>query len=237
MSKETKRIQSVERSFSILEALSLSEQSLSLQNISEIVALNKTTVHGLLATMCALGYVNRTKQGYSLGLRIRELFRPLEQKDEAIRRHFNGLLNQMAQLTNNTAYLAVKGGEQEYLYIDAIERQNPLTIRSPRGRREGLATSAIGKVFLAFDKELLRQFRLQTSLPPELEKELSQVLTNGYSLDLEQAEPNLNCLAFPLYMAGELVAVAGISGAATELTHQRLIHFAEVFLKMPNTNS
>ncbi len=231
MGKESKRIQSVERSFTILETLSLSEHPLSLQAISENVQLNKTTVHGLLATMCALGYVINSKHGYSLGLRFRELSKPLEQKDETIRRHFTPLLKTMAQLTNNTAYLAIKSGEQEYLYIDAIERDNPLTIRSPRGKREGLATSAIGKVFLAFDKELLRQFRLQNSTDSSLNQELTEISFQGYALDIEQAEPNLNCLAFPLYLCGELVAVAGVSGAATELSKDRLIHFAKTFLK------
>ncbi|WP_228558708.1 IclR family transcriptional regulator domain-containing protein [Vibrio owensii] len=125
---------------------------MSLQQVSEAVALNKTTVHGLLATMNELGYVSRVKQGYTLGLRFRDLSKPLEQKDESIRRHFASLLKKMAQLTDNTAYLAVQSGAQEYLYLDAIERDNPLTIRSPRGKREGLTTSAIGKVFLAFDE-------------------------------------------------------------------------------------
>ncbi|WP_114766802.1 IclR family transcriptional regulator [Vibrio rhodolitus] len=231
MSKEPKRIQSVERSFIILETLSLSDAPLSLQTISESVQLNKTTVHGLLATMCSLGYVTNSKQGYALGLRFRELSKPLEQKDEVIRRHFSSLLKNMAQLTNNTAYLAIKSGQQEYLYIDAIEKDNPLTIRSPRGKREGLATSAIGKVFLAFDKALQRQFRLQNAFPQSLNDELQEVIRLGFALDLEQAEPNLHCLAFPLYLSGELVAVAGVSGAATELTQPRLVHFAQTFLK------
>lgn len=231
MSKEPKRIQSVERSFTILEALSLHNAPMSLQQVSEAVALNKTTVHGLLATMSELGYVSRVKQGYTLGLRFRDLSKPLEQKDESIRRHFASLLKKMAQLTDNTAYLAVQSGAQEYLYLDAIERDNPLTIRSPRGKREGLTTSAIGKVFLAFDEELRRRLRLQDQLSPSLEKELNVVANNRYALDLEEAETNLNCLAIPLYLEGELVAVAGVSGHAKELNQQRLIHFASVFLK------
>ncbi|MDF5602216.1 IclR family transcriptional regulator C-terminal domain-containing protein, partial [Vibrio parahaemolyticus] len=51
------------------------------------------------------------------------------------------------------------------------------------------------------------------------------------ALDLEEAEPNLNCLAIPLYLDGKVVAVAGVSGAASELTVTRLKHFASIFLK------
>lgn len=231
MSKEPKRIQSIERGFSILEVLSLSDEPMPLHSISDAVALSKTTVHGILATLAALGYVARVEQGYTLGLRLRELSKPLEQNDESIRQHFNGLLRQMAQLTDNTAYLAVQSGTEEYLYIDAIERDNPLTIRSPRGHREGLSTSAIGKVFLALDEGLKRSIRVRNGLSRRLESELKQVTKQGFALDLEEAEPNLNCLAIPLYLDGRLVAVAGVSGSSDELTKERLIHFAGVFQK------
>lgn len=229
--KEPKTIQSIERGFAMLELLSHADKPLSLQAISQALSLSKSTVHGILATMSNLGYVKRSKQGYALGLRLRELSKPLEQHDESIRQHFAPLLKHMAQLTDNTAYLAVQSGSQEYLYIDAIERANPLTIRSPRGKREGLATSAIGKVFLAFDEELKRSLRLGGQITPTLEQELDQVKEQGYALDLEQAEPNLNCLAIPLYLDGKLTAVAGVSGAANELNQARLVHFARVFLK------
>lgn len=230
MSKEPKRIQSIERGFALLEALSIHDQPMTLQSITEACSLNKTTAHGLLSTMSALGYVSKVDGGYTLGLRLKELSKPLEQRDEQIRRHFIDLIKSMAQLTNNTAYLAVPSGVKEYLYIDAIERDNPLTIRSPRGRREGLTTSAIGKVFLAFDDDLKRTLRVQGELSAELERELSEVKDNGYALDLEQAEPNLNCLAIPLFWKGKLVAAAGICGAASDLTSSRLIHFAGVFI-------
>lgn len=63
--------------------------------------------------MSELGYVSRVKQGYTLGLRFRDLSKPLEQKDESIRRHFASLLKKMTQLTDNTAYLAFQSGTQE----------------------------------------------------------------------------------------------------------------------------
>jgi len=229
--KELKKIQSVERSFLILEVLSVSETPLSLLAISQATGISKTTVHGLLGTMSALGYISRVKQKYTLGLRLRELSRPLEQKDEYIGRHFSPLLKRMAEMTNNTAYLAVQSGTQEYLYIDVIERDNSLKFKNLRGRREGLTTSAIGKVFLAFDTEIKRSLRLAGKLSPKLENELEKILTRGYALDIEEAEPNLNCMAIPLYIEGKLTAVAGISGPSDELDQARLKHFASVFLK------
>ncbi|CAG23529.1 IclR family transcriptional regulator [Photobacterium profundum] len=230
MNTKGKTIQSLERGFVILEALSLAESPLFLQAIAQSVKLPKTTVHGLLATLVKLGYVERTGQAYQLGLRLRELSKPLEQRDESIRRHFYPLLKKMAQFSNNTAYLAIQSGADEYLYIDAIEKDNPLTIRSPRGRRESLIDSAIGKIFVSFNPQLQRALRIQGVLTPSIETEIEQIIRQGFALDLEQAEPRLHCLAIPLYMNGELVAVAGLSGANDELTEAKLRHFAQVFL-------
>lgn len=88
MNTKGKTIQSLERGFMILETLSLAESPLSLQDITQSVKLAKTTVHGLLATLVKLGYVEHTKQTYQLGSRLRELSKPLEQRDEIVRRHF-----------------------------------------------------------------------------------------------------------------------------------------------------
>ncbi|GHA35234.1 IclR family transcriptional regulator [Photobacterium aphoticum] len=231
MSSTVKRIQSVERAFSLLESLSYSDAPLPLQAISERAHLQKTTAHGLLSTLCALGYAERTPDGYTLGLRVKELAKPLEEADATIRRHFMPLLKHMATTTRNTAYLAIQSGAQEYLYVDAIEQNSPLTIRSPRGKREGLTTSAIGKVFLAFDDTLRRRLRVQQGLSAALETELACVAEQGFALDLENAEPGLHCLAIPLYLNGAFVAVAGISGSATILTAARLSHFGQLFIK------
>ncbi|NLS13792.1 helix-turn-helix domain-containing protein [Vibrio sp. SM6] len=232
MIKERKTIQSLERGFALLEILSLSAQPLSLGEISRQVQLGKTTVHGLLSTLCHLGYAQKNELGYALGVRLRELSKPLEQHDEMLKRHFMPLIKQMAMLTNNTAYLAIQSGAQEYLYIDAIEQENPLTLRNPRGRREGLTTSAIGKVFLAENPQLRRQVRKNTPISSDFEAELNQVIQQGFALDLEQAEAELNCLAIPLFIDGQFVAVAGVSGHAQDLTQHRLIDFAKQFLSV-----
>ncbi|MGL5472440.1 MAG: helix-turn-helix domain-containing protein, partial [Shewanella sp.] len=85
MDTKGKTIQSLERGFMILETLSFAESPLSLQDITQSVKLAKTTVYGLLATLVKLGYVERNKQTYQLGLRLRELSKPLEQRDELVR--------------------------------------------------------------------------------------------------------------------------------------------------------
>ncbi|HCM1552963.1 TPA: IclR family transcriptional regulator [Vibrio vulnificus] len=231
MNRNGKTIQSLERGFIILETLSLAEAPLPLQAIAKSVDLPKTTVHGLLSTLVNLGYVERKGQAYVLGLRLRELSKPLEQKDESIRHHFFPLLQRMAQFSNSTAYLAIQSGTNEYIYVDAIENDNSLSIRSPRGRRESLIDSAIGKIFVAFNPLLRKNLRVQCAFSSSLDRELDQIIKQGFALDLGHAEPELNCLALPLYINGELVAAAGLSGNEEDLSEDKLRHFARVFLK------
>jgi len=233
MVNEARKIQSVERAFHILEVLSNNESPMSLQRLSIELDIHKTTLHGLLNTMVALGYVNNSDFGYSLGMRLVELSRPVSKVNDQLRIQFEPLIREMAIYTGNTAYLAVLCGSREYLYIDAIEGEHPLTIRSPRGRREGLTTSAIGKLFLALETEhdLRRSLRKVGKLEPLLENQLDEIVTKGFSIDHEGAQKGLSCMSIPLYHENKLVAAAGISGPSLELNTDCLTHYAAIFLK------
>lgn len=231
MINETKKIQSVERTFLILEALSTYKEPASLQQIANTLNLNKTTLHGFLNTLVALGYVQRSSNGYQLGLRLNELSRPLATSQDKLKRLYAQLIKKMSTISSCTAYLAVPCGSREYLYIDAIEGENPLTIRSPRGKREGLTTSAIGKLFVALDEELdlRRCLRKAGKLDIQLEQDLDKIINQGYSIDHGGAQTGLSCMSIPLYHSGKLVAAAGISGPTKELTTEKLSNYASIF--------
>lgn len=231
MINETKKIQSVERSFLILEALAASDTAIPLQQLSQQLNLNKTTLHGLLNTMAAMGYISNTNRGYKLGLRLGELSRSLEHTYDSLRDQYRPLIRSMSSSTGHTAYLAVPCGTREYLYIEAVEGDNPLTIRSPRGRREGLTTSAIGKLFVALDEDLdlRRSLRKAGKLEPEIEDKLDKIVYQGYSIDHGGAQPGLSCMSIPLFYKGSLIAAAGMSGPTQELTTEKLTHYASIF--------
>jgi DNA-binding IclR family transcriptional regulator len=231
MINETKKIQSVERTFLILEALSACNDVIPLQQLAAELEINKSTLHGFLNTMVALGYVSRTTKGYQLGLRLNELSRSLSPAYEKLRQQYTPLIKEMATTTGHTAYLATPCGSRDYLYIEAIEGEHPLTIRSPRGRREGLTTSAIGKLFVALDNDLdlRRSLRKAGKLDPLLEQKLDKIVHQGYSIDHGGAQEGLSCMSIPLYQEGILVAAAGMSGPTLELTTPKLSHYASIF--------
>ncbi|WP_375749061.1 IclR family transcriptional regulator [Vibrio sp. HN007] len=233
MINETKKIQSVERTFLILEALAACDSAVPLQQLSQELGINKTTLHGLLNTMAAMGYISNTNNGYRLGLRLGELSRSLERTYDELRQKYTPLIRDMATTTGHTAYLAVPCGTREYIYIEAIEGDNPLTIRSPRGKREGLTTSAIGKLFVALDEEqdLRRSLRKAGKLDATLEQKLDKIVHQRFSIDHGGAQIGLSCMSIPLYRDGNLIAAAGMSGPTQELTTPKLSHYAYIFQK------
>jgi DNA-binding IclR family transcriptional regulator len=222
MINENKGIQSVERAMVILEAIAAAGGEIRLVDLATQSGLHKSTLHGLLNTLAAMGYISRRGTHYALGLRLRDIAQPLNDADTLLREAFSPALHALAGRSGETCFLAVPCGTREYLYMDAVEGSNNLRIASPRGRREGLTTSAIGKVFLAYDEDLRRSLRRGGLLPAGLESELTSIAEEGYALDLEEAEPGLNCVALPLRMQGRVVAALGVAAPTSRLPKTEL---------------
>ncbi|HHF0896876.1 TPA: IclR family transcriptional regulator [Pseudomonas aeruginosa] len=231
MIDENRRIQSLERAMLLLEAIAAAGGEARLVDLSAQLNLHKSTLHGLLNTLAAMGYVSRYGTRYALGLRLREIAQPLADADAGVRMAFAPALRALAERSGETCYLAVPCGTREYLYIDALEGHGSLRVASPRGRREGLTTSAIGKVFLAHDPALVRSLRRAESMPAALEKELAAITEQGYALDLEEAEPGLNCLALPLRCQGRVVAALGVAGPSQRLRKPILCRLAATAMR------
>lgn len=215
----------------LLEAIAQAGGEARLVDLAAQLGLHKSTLHGLLNTLAAMGYISRQGTRYALGLRLREIAQPLADADAALRTAFQPALRSLAERCGETCYLAVPCGTREYLYIDAVEGPGSLRVASPRGRREGLTTSAIGKVFLAHDLELVRSLRRGGLIPAELESELKTIAEQGYALDLEEAEPGLNCLALPLRRQGRVVAALGAAGPSQRLRKSVLRRIATTAMR------
>ncbi|WP_256078281.1 IclR family transcriptional regulator [Massilia sp. YIM B04103] len=225
MVNENRSIQSVERAMKVLEAMAGAGGEMRLIDLAQKLALHKSTLHGLLNTLAALGYVMRTDNGYALGLRLHKLVLPLANADQQLRTHFAPSLLALAGLTRETCYLAVPGGTRNFLCIDAINGDGTPAMH-PGIRRWKLTTSALGQIFLAHDCSLVRALRRSAQISPELERKLQKIAEQGYALDLEESEANLNCLAFPLRKDGRVVAAMAAAGPVERMSLSAMQDFA-----------
>ncbi len=106
------------------------------------------------------------------------------------------------------------------------------------GRRVGMHTNALGKVFLASGAARLPRGPLERLTPytvtdrAELELQLKQIRTQGFAVVVDELEPNLAAVAAPVYDAGDtVVAAISISGPDHRLPLPRLVELGGIIVR------
>lgn len=226
MYKVPKLIQSVERSAMILELIAQAGGGARLQHIAEASGLGKTTVHNILQTLMHLGYVQRRTgdMRYHLGGRILNLARIMGD-DQSLRVRLRTVLEEIARMSHATVWLGVPSGD-EVAYLDVVHFDGSQVVMPEEGmRREKLAGSAVGMVFLAFVPGLGRRVlsRPGAKMNAGLIDQIEEVRTKGYALDLEVYSPGINGVAVPWREQGEVRASLCITGPASAFPPARLI--------------
>jgi DNA-binding IclR family transcriptional regulator len=224
-----RKIQSMVRAVNILEHLVANGNSDSLTNISRSLGLSKSTVFTLISTWEQLGYVqqNQTTGKYSLGIKLFELGQVVHASMD-LRTIAMPFLRELAGKYAETVHLAVLS-DDEVVYIDKVDCSRSIRIVSGIGSRNPAHCTGVGKVLLSglteaqLDKLLggkeLKRFTENTVTDPaELKKQLKQIKRQGYTLDREEIELGLFCVAAPIKNhQGEIIAAISISGPTARM--------------------
>lgn len=202
----------------LLDALRAQGGSGRLTELATQCGMSKSTAHHLLDTLVGTGHVERTGRQYCLGARLTLLAgQPADAFTQKLRRAFAPALRAFAGMTGQNCFLAIPGGTRSYLTLAALDGQGE-SLELPRDeRRDALLTSAVGKIFLTHDGQLLRRLRRSDAVSATLEDELARVDAQGYALDIGASAPDLNCVALPLRVRGRVVAALSAGGAAAQL--------------------
>jgi len=227
-------VQSIARALTVLDTLADSQGEIGIVGLSQRVALHTSTVHRLLATLAAQGYVRQNPDTgrYALGpkaIHLAEAY--LGQLD--LRRVARPYLERLTRDTGETANLVIQDGH-EALYLDKVESPRSLRIFSHIGRRAPLHCTAVGKVLLANappakvdgllgEGPLERLTKRTITSVAQLRRELAAVRTQGYALDREECEEGGYCIAVPVRNAtGETVAAVGVSSPSVRMPARRV---------------
>lgn len=236
---EKNAVQSLDRALDIIELLSLEREGLGVTEIGNRISLHKSTVHRLLNSLADRGYIEKVERSslYKLGFKFVEIaslrLNHLELKIEAV-----APLRRLAESLGQTVHLAILDGT-EVVYIEKIEPVSTLRMYSQIGRRAPLHCTALGKSLLSglSDDQLallvgqlsFQRFTSDTLTKPEqLIREVEQVRKVGWSLDDNENEEGIRCIAAPIRdYARNVIAAISVSGDKKIISKKRESEIAQ----------
>lgn len=227
------KVQSVDRTLDVLESLASRRGATGISELSGLVGLHVSTVHRLLATLVDRGYVRQDPESsrYHLGSRIFALASAADLHLD-LRLVARPYLERMMRASGETANL-VTASDSEVVYLDQVASMHLVKMFTAPGMRAPLYCTGTGKVMLAFRGPefaapvLAAPMRRYTShtitTAAALESELAAIRKRGYSVDNEEMEDGVRCLAVPVFdRRKECVGAISVSGPTTRMTNDRV---------------
>ncbi|MBA1686681.1 IclR family transcriptional regulator, partial [Escherichia coli] len=132
--------------------------------------------------------------------------------------------------TLDTVHLGIVEGD-EVLYLEKINSQRGLEMRSRPGHRMPLAITGIGKALILNRTEeewrtLFKTCGDETKLGAFIQN-MRRYAASGFAFDLEENEPTIRCVAAPVYNArDEIVAAISVASTTTYMSLARLEELA-----------
>jgi IclR family acetate operon transcriptional repressor len=228
-------VQSLQRAFELLEHLADTGGEASLSELASTSGLPMPTIHRLIRTLVALGYVRQnTNRRYALGAR---LIRLGENASLQFGSWARPLLTELVDEVGETANLAVLERD-EVVYVAQVPSRHSMRMFTEVGRRLLPHGTGVGKAILSvLPPEQARALLDRTGMPAYTEhtftepdkllRHLATVAKQGYALDESEQELGVRCLAVPIEGAPTPAAVS-VSGPEGRLTKDAVTRIAPV---------
>lgn len=234
---EAPHVTSIERTFSILEMLDKTQRGWNISEMSRKLNIPKSSAHVIFLTLERLGYVKKeaSSRRYQLGLKVyglgRSLMKNLDLPDIALP-HLRWLVEQ----TKLTSHLGVLE-KNKSVFIQKVDGPGMIKFDTYIGKGADVHCTGLGKALLAHAPEEVvgeilavdsfhRYTKTTICTPAELKKSLAQVRSKGYSVDDEEEELGVRCIAAPIMNhVGETVAAVSVTGTTFQIEPA---HFGEI---------
>lgn len=191
----TSRVQSVDRTLDVLEALGSMGGAARSIDLAEQLNLPAPTVHRILATLSARGYVGQLPdKRYSLGA---ALIRLGAQAASQVGYDLQPILDRLAEELGETVNLAFMQGTTMTYVAQAASRRS-MRMFTEVGARVPMHSSGVGKATLAHLQPGEVDALLSSGSAADdqaLRAELTLSRERGFALDDEEQEVGVRCLA------------------------------------------
>ncbi|MEU4209381.1 IclR family transcriptional regulator [Streptomyces sp. NPDC026206] len=219
-------VQSLERAFDLLERMADAGGEVGLSELSASSGLPLPTIHRLMRTLVACGYVRQQpNRRYALGPR---LIRLGESSARLLGTWARPHLARLVDETGETANMALLDGD-EVVYVAQVPSRHSVRMFTEVGRRVLPHSTGVGKALLAQSPDdEVRALLARTGMPAATEKtittpedfleELARVRDAGFAMDDNEQEIGVRCLAVPVpdSPTSAAISVSGPAGRVTE---------------------
>ncbi len=207
----SEQIKSLSKALIVLEFLGKYPNGISLQRISEGTGFNKSSVHRILATFEASGYVTQMSSGkeYRLTMKLVHLGHAAINSDVtgAVKPYLSELISEVNLIVNFLSF-----DTDNIIFKDKLEPVDAsFGTRTYIGLHTPMYCSAAGKCYLAYSSDVVREaywqrnFSIMKPLTANtiLDKAqfftvLDEIKESGYALDDEENEAGISCVAVPV---------------------------------------
>jgi DNA-binding IclR family transcriptional regulator len=215
-------IQSVDRAARIMKALASGPRRLGVSELAERLGLTRPTVHGLLQTLQAHGFVeqDRDSDKYQLGAGLLQLGNSYLDLNE-LRGRSIVHAERLAARADAAVRVGVMHGSSVIVVHHVFRPDATLQILEV-GAQLPAHASALGKAMLAYapeavvddlTSELLPKLTSRTLAERALRDELDQVRERGFARERDEAVLGESCIAAPIFdHAGHAVGAISVVG-------------------------
>jgi IclR family KDG regulon transcriptional repressor len=228
-------MKSLRKAASILKLFGTDKRQWTLQEITDELGLHKSSVQRIVSTLEEEGFLSSDggrNRFYRVGLQMFILGNVAIQEMD-LARIAEPALKQLVEETQETAHLSIVEGGQ-CLYINKVACARSISVASKVGAKLPLHCIGVGKVLLSGMKEeevdrIIMTLGLPQHTPKTITtrgalfKELERIRNQGFSVDNEEFEIGLRCVAAPITSPqGKLIAAISISGPTNRITDDAL---------------
>jgi len=240
------RAPAVQKAFQLLERVAASENGIRLSKVSQDLGFSKSTTHGLIQALLAVGALDRSPHQKRLFLGPSIMDMAFKSKNYyTISKEAMPILDGLCRRIGETVFLGVLSDSKGVILASA-RASKALAISSSPGDTIPIFAGAVGKAYLASlsDKEalgIIRKKGLPRYTPCSIVDEkaylkaLNRVLQDGYALDNEEYLAGVRAMAVNLGIHRGLPLLIWVVGFADSMSEDTMAHIIRETLDAAET--
>lgn len=238
VNRKTPSLPSVPRALQVLEHVAISQNGLTLTQLTRVLGFPRSTMYCLLLTLERSGYIQRTsgRGPYLCGPKLLELSGKTL-VGSSLRAIAMPMLRSLMQRSGLVTHMAMLDGDQVRIIAQLTPVEEPL--RTSLGQHMDLHCTALGKAIAAYLPESqVAAIIARRVLAPHnertitshrrLREELATARQRGFAVDDEEDSIGYRCIAAPVLDADHTpLAAISVLGTTLQVTWERASSLAK----------